>query len=406
MVQNSRLAPDSPEILYVIGGLDLGGSERHLSRIVHVLADAGWKISVYSLAGDGPLRSELEQAGIRVNLPPIGRKGIGGSSLLGRAFQIGLAGIHLTAVMIRRRPQVVHFFLPSAYIIGSLAAMVARVRVRVMSRRSLNVYQNRIPGVRRIEGCLHRTMSAVLGNSNAVMTELRDEGVPGDRIALIYNGISPDERNVDTRAETRSAFGVADETLVFIIVANLIPYKGHLDLIEALGMAHGQIGTAWRLLIVGRDDGVGPAILAAAKRHAIEDSVLLLGSRTDVSALLSASDVGVLCSHEEGFSNAVLEGMAAGLPMIVSDVGGNGEAVLAGRTGCVVPPRDPEALAEAIVRLAHDVSLRMRYGMSGRARIEEKFTLDVCVAKYVALYRGLMDGRLPRDIVELQDQRS
>jgi glycosyltransferase involved in cell wall biosynthesis len=403
MTMNARPEPDPPSIFYVIGGLGLGGSERHLAQIARALAATGWKISVYSLAGDGPLRSELEQGGVKVDLPPAAKVTVG-TSLLGRALQLGVTGIHLTATMIRRRPQIVHFFLPAAYVIGGFAAILARIKIRIMSRRSLNFYQDRILGVRRIEICLHRTMSAVLGNSRAVITELCNEGVSRARLALIYNGIAGENGQDGVRSEIRSMLGIADDTLTFIIVANLIPYKGHLDLIEALGMAHGRIGSTWRLLVVGRDDGVGAAILAASRRHAIEDRIFLLGSRLDVRALLLASDVGLLCSHEEGFSNAILEGMAAGLPMVVTDVGGNAEAVLDGQTGIVVPPRDPKALAAAIIRLAQDPDLRARYGSSGRARIEQHFTLDACVGKYVALYRGLVEGHLPCAVAELQEQ--
>ena len=391
------------DVFYVIGGLDLGGSERHLSRVAQALTRSGMNVSVYSLAGDGPLRGELERNGVEVVVPPIGKID-SGRPLIIRALRLSLAWLHLTLIMIRKPPTIVHFFLPAAYILGGVAAMIARVRIRVMSRRSLNLYQNRLVGTRRIEQRLHRTMSAILGNSNAVIAELREEGVSSDRLALIHNGIVCDDGQNRSRCEIRATLKISDQTLVFIIVANLIPYKGHLDLIEAFGKVKSRIETTWRLLVVGRDDGIGAEIKAAIQRHAIEDRVHMLGARPDVADLLLASDIGLLCSHEEGFSNAILEGMATGLPMIVTDVGGNAEAVLDGQTGIVVPPRDPETLAAAIIRLAQNPDLRARYGSSGRARIEQHFTLDICVAKYVALYRGLIDGRLPSAVAELQEQ--
>jgi glycosyltransferase involved in cell wall biosynthesis len=90
--------------------------------------------------------------------------------------------------------------------------------------------------------------------------------------------------------------------------------------------------------------------------------------------------------------------MQAGLPMIVTDVGGNAEAVVDGATGLVVAPRDPEALAVAILRLASDGELRQRYGEAGRRRAAEHFSLDGCVTAYEALYCGLLGGKMPGDI--------
>ena len=102
-----------------------------------------------------------------------------------------------------------------------------------------------------------------------------------------------------------------------------------------------------------------------------------------------ASDVGILPSHEEGFSNAILEGMAAGLPMVVTRVGGNPEAVVHGVTGLVVPPRDPSAMAAAVLDLVRDPARRQRMGEAGRHRVEEAFSLDACVDRYARLYRML-----------------
>ena len=207
--------------------------------------------------------------------------------------------------------------------------------------------------------------------------------------------------SLNERTAVRSSLEIDERTLVYIIVANLIPYKGHLDLIEAFGISNERIGQSWRLLIVGRDDGAGPDIRALAKKLKLEDKILFMGMRSDVLSLLSASDIGLLCSHQEGFSNAILEAMASGLPMIVTDVGGNAEAVLAGETGLVVPPHHPEALAGALVSLARDPLLRKTFGEAGRARLQAHFLLDACVERYQALYRGLLRGQIPRDIPEV-----
>jgi len=138
------------------------------------------------------------------------------------------------------------------------------------------------------------------------------------------------------------------------------------------------------------------------KTLGIGRNVRFLDSRNDIPDILNACDIGVLCSHQEGFSNAVLEGMASGLPMIVTDVGGNAEAVLDGECGIVVPPRDPARLAGAIVQLAVDPSLRARLGGAARRRTSEHFALDRAIAAYDALYRALQSGIAPGDVREVR----
>jgi len=394
--------PSSPEILFVVGGLIIGGTERHLSSVARALIRLGWRVSIYSLAGDGPLRAEMEAGGVTVVLPPIDRSAIADVLIL-RVLRFAYAGFHLIYTMLRTRPQIVHFFLPAAYVVGAIAAALAGAQTRIMSRRSLNTYQQVFPAIRWAEMKLHRRMDAVLGNSEAVMRQLREEGIQDHKLGLIYSGIELSTSQPIGRTELRASLGIEESALVYIIVANLIPYKGHIDLIEAFGIAANEIGQPWYLLIVGRDDGVGPEIRAKARQLKIDDRVSLVGPRPDVSSLLMLSDVGLLCSHEEGFSNVILEAMAARLPMIVTNVGGNAEAVLHGETGLVVPPRDPQALATSIVCLARNSQLRQRYGSAGRKRVESQFSLKTCVDKYEALYRGLLRGKIPRDIPELHD---
>lgn len=401
MPRGPSKSPEMPEVLYVISNLGIGGAERHLSFVGRALVGRGHGVCVYSLAGDGPLRGVLEEGGVTVFVPPGSRAGSEGSSI-SRAMRSALAAVHLTYVMLRTRPRIVHFFLPAAYLIGAVAAGLARVKIRVMSRRSLNVYQRGYPMMRWLEMKLHGGMTAILGNSMAVVRQLRDEeGVPEDRLGLIYNGIEIPQ-SAGNRIAVRSSLGLDDKTLVFVIVANLIPYKGHLDLIKAFSLAHDRIAQPWHLLVVGRDDGIEPELRAAASELNIDKHISFLGLRSDVAGLMSASDVGLLSSHQEGFSNTILEGMAAGLPMIVTNVGGNAEAVVDGDTGLVVSPHDPASFAEAIVQLAGDPALRQRYGDAGVKRIEAHFLSSTCAEKYEALYRGLMQGALPRHIPEVR----
>jgi glycosyltransferase involved in cell wall biosynthesis len=245
-------------------------------------------------------------------------------------------------------------------------------------------------------------MAAVVGNSRSVMKQLEAEGVSAGQLGLVYNGLDITRLPAASREQTRAVLGIQETTLVFVIVANLIPYKGHLDLIEAFGRLTGRLPDDWKLLVVGRDDGAAAAVKALAVSRGIAENLSYLGSRDDVSELLVASDIGLLASHQEGFSNAVIECMFAGLPMIVTDVGGNAEAVIDGETGIVVPPQDPASLGEAIARLARDPMLRRSYGVNGRRRVEAHFSLDSCVSRYEALYRGLQAGKSPREIVEIQ----
>jgi glycosyltransferase involved in cell wall biosynthesis len=141
-----------------------------------------------------------------------------------------------------------------------------------------------------------------------------------------------------------------------------------------------------RVLAVGEDRGIGPDLERQASELGIKGAVRFLGQRWDAPELLAASDLSVLPSHEEGFSNVILESMAASLPVVATDVGGNGEAIINGKTGWLVPPRNPGALAASIVDLLKDLPKARQWGERGRRRVRELFTVDKMVEEHLKLY--------------------
>ena len=281
----------------------------------------------------GPLEAELAARGVRLDGPA-------SASFL----HWPMAALNLAHFLRRERPDLVHFFLPRPYLYGSLAAELAGQRRRIMSRRSLTHYQNAYPLLGNLERLLHRRTLGVIGNSQAVVNQLVLETGDARKVALIHNGIElPEPIAAAERRHIRQALQIPNETLVIAIVANLVSYKGHRDLLEALALAQDELPRSWRAIAIGRDDGIGAELKRQAQALNISGNILWLGERADVGRQLAASDIFVLPSHQEGFSNALLEAMAASLPVIATAVGGNIDAVRDNDTGLLVRVKDPRA---------------------------------------------------------------
>lgn len=369
------------EILVVCPKLDIGGAERHLLQVLPRLDRARFSVTLAVLQSGGGLEVDFADAGLRPLSPP---------SFLPKLLQRLWSMAALVWILAVRRPDIVHFFLPEAYILGGIAAWLAGTKRRILSRRNLNWYQKDHPLAAALEKRLHRTLDAAMGNSRAVTGQLREEGVREERIGLLYNGIDVAlYGNGESRAATREALGLGADALVLIVTATLIGYKGHRDLLQALAVIAGRLDGDWVVLCVGRDAGAGKALGEDVEALGLSQHVRFLGARDDVAALLSASDIGVLASHEEGFSNSLLEYMAAGLAVVATDVGGTPEVVDHEETGLLVPAHDPDALSLALLDLAKDPAKRARLGRAGRHRVETRHALEACVAGYERLYGGV-----------------
>jgi glycosyltransferase involved in cell wall biosynthesis len=257
------------------------------------------------------------------------------------------------------------------------AAAVAGVPVRIGSRRELA--PDKSPGQIALQRQAYRCAHAVVANSAAAAHHLRREGVPADRIRVISNGIQPD----------RFACARTNGPLTNILtVANLRREKAHEVLFAAIARLAPR-HPAIRLRVAGN----GPRadeLRALALSLGIADRVAFLGHREDVHTLLADADLFVLPSRSEAFPNSVVEAMAAGLPVIASGVGGLLELVEPGRTGVLVPPDDPAALASAIERLVGDPSCARALGDAARRTIIERYSFDRMVQAFEDLYRSLL----------------
>ena len=369
-------------ILIMIRSFDRGGTEQHLAYILSRLNPDRFRVRVATLYPQGTLLQAFRGTHIEMLALP-------DASRAARLLAFG-------RIVRRERLLLLHCFLPESYLLFGSTGVLCGAAACIMSRRSRNHYQSRHPIAAWVERRLHRRMDALLGNSRVVIQDLLDEGAPPDRVRLIYNGIDTDrfpvrEARIERRLALRAELGLSDDRVVLTCAANLFPYKGHADLLDALALLGAGFTARATLLLVGRDAGTRAELEVQAARLGLSAAVRFLGERDDVADLLAASDIGVLASHEEGFSNAVIEGMAAGLPMVVSDVGGNAEAVTDGECGYVVPARDPSSLAQALADLLSDAGRRQAMGEAGHRRVTASFSLDACVAAYESLYEELWD---------------
>lgn len=381
---------NSPEntVRFLIGSLDIGGTETHLVRVLPRLMTDTFKPVVITLTHPGILADKLQSAGIPVHRPPTWVRWFQKIPYLRRIIGPPLTLMYLVVLFYKIPARLTCFYLPASYILGMAAALLTGCAARtIMFRRSLNEYQSRRPVAGLIERQLHRHVGRVVGNSQAVVRQLiEEENIPPAKVTLIYNGLELcREISATDRVELRRELDISDDVIVMTIVANLIPYKGHLDLIDALSLIEDRASCRWLLLSVGGGIENRPDITGLVQEKGLVDRIRWLGQVQDVTKILSISDIGLLVSHQEGFSNSVLEGMAAGLPMIVTNVGGNAEAVIDGQCGLVVPPSNPAELSKAILALINDRDTSRRLGQAARTRVQEVFSLDRCVQEYKRL---------------------
>ncbi len=282
---------------------------------------------------------------------------------------------------------IVHTFFPISDLFAGPFAKLSGARFLISSRRDMGILR------KRWHGPLYRMLKGFYDEVHAVSEEVRrytieTDGVNPGRIRTVYNGVDPNF------GEPRGAARRSNRPVV-TVVAHVRFVKGIDVFIRAAAEVRKKVPDV--LFQIAGTFGTNPEhvaykneVLELRRALDLEDTVCFLGPRTDVSAVLAGSDVFVLPSRSEGFSNALLEAMVCGLPCVATRVGGNPELVVDGETGFLVPPENPVELAARIVELLLDPPRRADMGRQSRARALANFTSSVMTARIVNSYDSLM----------------
>lgn len=372
-------------MVYVIGSLGRGGAELQLLMLMRGLSETEFDPVLFVLEENGPLREEVVAAGI----PIIGGRYDSRAPRLLKIVQLLRAFVRLFGLLRSSSAQVVHGFLPLANFFAAVTGRLAGTRLIVTSRRALNTHQVRVPGWRYADRLSSQLSDIVTANAIAVRDDtLRREGGDPEKFRVIYNGLLAERFAAAAirRDLHRRSLGMDKGETVLIVVANLIPYKGHADIVDALSLLPPRYRL--RLLMVGEDRGIGDALRQRAREKHVDSIVEWLGPRNDIPELLAAADLYVSASHEEGFSNSLLEALASGKAIVATRVGGNPEMLRGGELGILVEPRNPAGLAAGIEALLRDTALRDRLGALAAADAARRYAPERMIDQYMSLYRA------------------
>ncbi len=375
------------KITYLLPNLEAGGTEHQILALARRLDGSRHSPSLFTTAGGGALYPDFSA------IMPVA---VTGDPARGKRFRSSprdhLGVVRWLAGAFRGdRPDILHACLPAANVLGPVAARLAGVPRVIVAKRGLANYKADFPLLRRVEPLGNLLADVVLVNSDAVRRDIeRTERFVSGKIRKIYNGVDPIEPWTREQVDRfRLREGVSAGAPVVLAVSNFYPYKGLEDLVSAAVRVVDSFPGAV-FLIAGRDAGTMERCRALVGQSQLAQNIRFLGARSDVADCIRASDIFVHPSHEEGFSNAILEAMAGGKAVVACDVGGNPEAVRDGETGLLVPPRQPAALADALMRLLADPSRRDGMGDAGRRRAAEHFSMERMVREMESLYDTLM----------------
>lgn len=380
--QTSRSWPAQPvPIALVITDLDVGGAERALTMLATHLDRKRWRVGVFCLGGVGPLVEVIRQANIPCECLQSNRR---------NPIQVIM---RLTNGLRRFQPELVQSFMFHANLASRLAApwanwpwVLAGLRVAERQKRWHLTIDRLTAPLTTGSVCVSR---GVLRFSHQVAR------LDPARLTMIPNGIDPHPFDLASPI-ARTEIKVPNDAHVALYVGRLDPQKGLPDLLMAAERVIAQRAN-WHLVLAGDGPDRVWLLEQIASRAALRDRTHWLGRSNNIPGLLKTANVLVHPAIWEGMPNVVLEAMAARLPVIGTAIEGTEDLVVPEYTGWLVPPRDAQALSQALIEAADSPDRCARYGQQGRLRVEQKFSLATTVNAYEHLWASILGLRLPAD---------
>ena len=373
-------------VAFCVDNLNIGGTELNAVRLAERLDRSRFDLRVVCLQPDGPLAGRYRAAGIPLDVFSPG-------SLVGtNAFR---EGWRLRGYLRHHGIQIFHSHDLYSNWFGCPWARLAGTKV-IASRRWLGTKHSGKGGTA-LTRLTYRLAHVALANSPRVADYLeRVDRVSRSRIAVVPNFLDEcafEPIPADQKRALRDEFRLVDGTPTIGVVANLRPVKDHATLVRAIA----RLSPRWpriRAIFVGGGEG-RPELERLAAALGVAEHVVFAGPRANSPNLNGLFDVAVLCSKREGLPNSILEAMAAGTPVVATDVGAVADAVIHGETGLLVPASDPERLAAALESLLADPARAGRLGAAGRRRAQAVYSPDAALRALEAVYTGLVrhDGR-------------
>jgi len=370
-------------VLIMLTSFQIGGTERQVVNVALGLDRGTFDLHIASIHRYGALMKEIESLDVPHASFPI-------RSLY--RFGTFMQALRLARYIRKHRIQVVHtyglytnlFAIPAAKLAG-VPAIIASIRDRGdILTRSQRWFQRQV--------C--RLADCIMVNADAIRDTLIRQGYRAESLKVIRNGIVPSRfRSSPGASGIRQELGVPADAPVVLVLSRLNPMKGVEYFLDAAAMVARDLPNA-RFLIVG--DGLNKFPLEErAAALGLTNRVIFTGFRTDVPQLLSEASLSVLPSLSEGLSNTLLESMAAGVPVIATQVGGNPEIVEDGVSGVLVPPRDASALAAAMTRLLVNPVLASAVREAAQRRIAELFSMQTSIRQVERLYLKTIEAPNP-----------
>ena len=375
-----RMAEQPLRLVQFTKSFHIGGTEVQVVELLRGLPSS-YRVQLAVLQDEGPLLGSVKQLGYTPEVFSLK----GSLARPNSALQVA----RLARWLRRERVELIHAHDFYSTMLVVPAAKLAGTKV-IVGRLDLAHWHGKAR--RALLNGLTQMADHVVANAEAIRRMLvEEEGMSAERVSVIPNGLDLARFDARVREGLNAPLPDTGNAPVVVHVANMNhPVKRQEDLLQALAMLRRE-GHVLHAFLVG-DGPRRPELERLAGELGVADTVHFLRHRTDVPALYARADFGVLCSSAEGMSNAVMEGMAAGLPMVVTRVGGNPELVADGERGLVVPPHEPTALCEAFRRLLADRELGRRMGAEARAFVERELSLERMVRRHDAMYRRVTRG--------------
>lgn len=367
-------------VLHIIPTLDRGGAEKQLALLAAGLPRDEFDVHICALTRGGPLSAELEQHGVPI-------------TVIGKRWKADpLAFWKLYRHIARLRPDLVHTWLFAANAYGRAAARIGGVRHIVASERCADPWKSAYQLT--IDRFLARRTDRIVVNSTGVRDFYLEHGLPQDRMVLIPNGVEHAAPSGVCREELLAELDLPSDARLVGAIGRLWPQKRIKDLIwvaELMDIMRKDV----HVLIIG--DGPQRRNLERYARllHA-ESYVHFLGQRNDVPRILPHLDVLWLASAYEGMPNSIMEAMAAGVPVVATDIPGNCDLVVPGETGFLVPVGSRAEFTRRTEQILNDTALAKGLGEAARRRVLEKYSVEQMVDRHVAMYRELFSSPAPR----------